>query len=160
MSRTKDTGTPMYMAPEVVHTSTYDEKVDIYSSAVTFYELFEEQLFDANTRFAWGLTPSRIAVLIKQMGDADPTCRRASVRRALQPNSLCLLATVSCCWLKLVVRVPLLKCTASALELIDSFVATKLAPVGVDDQRQRAFGSRSVVGREASYGCGGSCRVS
>jgi serine/threonine protein kinase len=102
VSRTKDTGTPMYMAPEVVHTSTYDEKVDIYSSAVTFYELFEEQLFDANTRFARGLTPSRIAVLIKQMGDADPTCRRASVRRALQPNSLptCnsfLLLAEACC---------------------------------------------------------------
>ena len=63
------------MAPEVLTSSSYDEKIDIYSAAVTFYELLEQTSFDVANPFAWATTPSKLAVLIKVMGSPEPTKR-------------------------------------------------------------------------------------
>lgn len=38
-SRTLSVGTPSYMAPEIITSNNYDEKVDVYSYAITMYEL-------------------------------------------------------------------------------------------------------------------------
>jgi hypothetical protein len=46
------------MAPES-SSAIYDEKVDIYSAAVTFYELFEQANFDPDMPFAFAITPSK-----------------------------------------------------------------------------------------------------
>ena len=46
------------MAPEI-YDEKYDEKVDIYSAAVTFYELFEQANFDPDMPFAFAITPSK-----------------------------------------------------------------------------------------------------
>lgn len=47
-----------YMAPES-SSAVYDEKVDIYSAGVTFYELFEQANFDPDMPFAFAITPSK-----------------------------------------------------------------------------------------------------
>lgn len=67
-------GTVPYMAPEAA-TSQYTEKVDIYSAAVTFYELFEQATFDPEMPFAWAMAPDKVKSIIKMMGDTDPRCR-------------------------------------------------------------------------------------
>ena len=46
------------MAPES-SSAIYDAKVDIYSAAVTFYELFEQANFDPDMPFAFAITPSK-----------------------------------------------------------------------------------------------------
>lgn len=76
---TKDAGTPLYMAPEVAG-GTYNEKIDIYSAAVTFYELFEEGSFELGRPFAWGLTPSKFAVIIKKMASRSPDERPTAMQ--------------------------------------------------------------------------------
>ena len=70
-------GTVPYMAPEAA-TSQYTEKVDIYSAAVTFYELFEQATFDPEMPFAWAMAPDKVKSIIKMMGDTDPRCRPVS----------------------------------------------------------------------------------
>lgn len=72
-------GTAHYMAPEAAYAG-YDEKVDIYSSAVTFFELFESNegphaqwnAFNSHVGFAMFKTPAAVATLIKSMSAADP----------------------------------------------------------------------------------------
>ena len=46
-------GTVPYSAPEVDGATAYGVKVDIYSAAVTFYELFEQTPFDPTCRSRW-----------------------------------------------------------------------------------------------------------
>ena len=69
-------GTEPYMAPEANQIS-YTEKIDIYSAAVTFYELFEQASFNPSTPFAWGVSPTKVRSLIREMGSFDP-CERPS----------------------------------------------------------------------------------
>ena len=78
----KVVGTWPYAAPESARTN-YDEKVDIYSSAVTFYELFEQASFDDALGFGFALTPSKIRPLLVRMGKRDPT-ERPSALEAIQ----------------------------------------------------------------------------
>ena len=46
----------------------------------TFYELFEETLFDIDRPFAWAIAPSKIAQLIKRMGSTDPSLRPSALQ--------------------------------------------------------------------------------
>jgi len=64
-------GTAPYMAPEAVM-DNYDEKLDIYSAAVTFYELFEQAPFDESIPFGWAITPGKVRSLIRKMGSTEP----------------------------------------------------------------------------------------
>ena len=64
-------GTAPYMAPEA-NKHAYDEKVGIYSAAITFYELFEQSRFVTEIPFGWALTPSRFRSVILEMGAEDP----------------------------------------------------------------------------------------
>ena len=66
------------MAPES-NTLTYDEKIDIYSAAVTFYELFEQASFDVDIPFGCALTPEKFRPLIKKMGSDDPKSRPSAL---------------------------------------------------------------------------------
>lgn len=66
-------------SPEAA-TAGYDEKVDIYSAAVTFYEMFEATegphaawcAFHPQSGFLLVKTPGPIAALLKKMGSPDP----------------------------------------------------------------------------------------
>ena len=74
-------GTAPYMAPEssIPGPAAYDEKVDIYSAAVTFHELFEQSAFNEEMPFAGALTPPRISKIIREMGKTDPTARPSAL---------------------------------------------------------------------------------
>jgi len=71
-------GTVPYMAPEALQ-DTYDEKLDIFSAAVTFYELFEQAPFDESLPFGFALTPSKVIPLIKKMGSVEPKQRPSAL---------------------------------------------------------------------------------
>jgi len=71
-------GTAPYMAPEA-EASLYDEKVDIYSGAVTFYELFEESSFDPQLPFGWAEAPVKVRPIIRSMGQTDPKARPSAM---------------------------------------------------------------------------------
>lgn len=71
-------GTAPYMAPEALQ-KTYDEKADIYSAAVTFYELMEQTPFDAELPFAWAVAPTRVRPLLRKMSNADPAQRPSAL---------------------------------------------------------------------------------
>ena len=77
-NQTNGVGTERYMAPEAREPG-YDEKIDIFSAAVTFYELFEQTSFEPERPFAWAMTPTRIAVLIRQMGMPRPEARPSAL---------------------------------------------------------------------------------
>lgn len=72
-------GTAPYMAPEA-NTADYDAKVDIFSAAVTFYELFEQACFDPSLPFGWALTPTRFRPLIRLMGSDAPKARPSALQ--------------------------------------------------------------------------------
>ena len=77
-------GTAPYMAPEASLVTTSGQRdsrghgrcrapsLDIYSAAVTFYELFEQLPFDTLRPFSFVRTPSKLARLLEQMGSHDP----------------------------------------------------------------------------------------
>lgn len=67
-------GSLRYMAPEVENTH-YTTKIDIYSTGILLYELFEGKLHlrDTPLRFFW--TPKKFKELIAQMTNKNPDCR-------------------------------------------------------------------------------------
>lgn len=67
-------GSVRYMAPEVEQTH-YTTKVDIYSTGILLYELFEGKLHkkDSPLKFYW--TPKTIRTLITQMTNQNPDLR-------------------------------------------------------------------------------------
>ena len=75
-------GTANYMAPEAARAG-YNEKVDIYSAAVTFFELYEATegphaswaSFSPRGGFLTLKTPKAISPILKQMGSRDPELR-------------------------------------------------------------------------------------
>lgn len=73
---TKEVGTVPYMAPEA-NMQGYDEKVDIYSAAITFYELFEQTRFEGFDM--WALAPVNLRPIIKKMGAERPADRPSAL---------------------------------------------------------------------------------
>ena len=71
------------MAPEA-DGIVYNEKVDIYSAGITFYELFEEIPYTEG--FLWALTPIAVRPIVASMGRVKPDDR---------PNALELIAAFS-----------------------------------------------------------------
>lgn len=67
-------GSLRYMAPEVKE-SHYTTKIDIYSTGILMYELFENKLYIKNTKFSFFWTPKFIRNLIIKMTDEDPNNR-------------------------------------------------------------------------------------
>jgi serine/threonine protein kinase len=59
------------MAPEVKGTS-YTTKVDIYSTGILLYELFENKVFNLNKPFKFYWTPHNLRKLLCQMTHVDP----------------------------------------------------------------------------------------
>ena len=77
-------GTVPYSAPEVDGATAYGVKVDIYSAAVTFYELFEQTPFDPTMPFAMAMTPRQCGPLIRKMGQQAPDDRPSAVEMIRQ----------------------------------------------------------------------------
>jgi len=73
-----------YSAPEVDGATAYGVKVDIYSAAVTFYELFEQTPFDPTMPFAMAMTPRQCGPLIRKMGQHAPDDRPSAVEMIRQ----------------------------------------------------------------------------
>ena len=68
----------------VVGATAYGVKVDIYSAAVTFYELFEQTPFDPTMPFAMAMTPRQCGPLIRKMGQHAPDDRPSAVEMIRQ----------------------------------------------------------------------------
>ena len=69
-------GTERYMAPEVKTTSTYNNKIDIYSCGILFYELFEKKKYYPHLPMKWYYTPKVIQnIITTQMLCEDPVQR-------------------------------------------------------------------------------------
>lgn len=71
---TSRVGSMRYMAPEVENTH-YTTKIDIYSTGILLYELFEGKLYkkDTDLKFYW--TPRSLRLLITKMTDKNPDSR-------------------------------------------------------------------------------------
>lgn len=70
-------GTERYMAPEVKITSNYNNKIDIYSCGILFYELFERKKYYPELPMKWYYCPKRIQTMITtQMLCDDPASRK------------------------------------------------------------------------------------
>ena len=67
-------GSLRYRAPEVENTH-YTTKIDIYSTGILLYELFEGKLYkkDSELKFYW--TPRSLRSLITQMTNKNPDSR-------------------------------------------------------------------------------------
>ncbi len=69
-------GTERYMAPEVKNNSTYDNKIDIYSCGILFYELFEGKKYIPNMEMKWCYTPKIIRnIITTKMCSEEPNYR-------------------------------------------------------------------------------------
>ena len=65
------------MAPEVKITSNYNNKIDIYSCGILFYELFERKKYYPELPMKWYYCPKRIQTMITtQMLCDDPVSRK------------------------------------------------------------------------------------
>lgn len=71
---TENVGTERYMAPELIKTD-YDYKVDIYSTGILLYELWESKVYNPKQEMYFYWTPKNIKELIKQMTKFNPTER-------------------------------------------------------------------------------------
>ena len=73
---TSHVGTERYMAPEANNSVNYDNKIDIYSSGILFYEMFENKRYILNNGFNWYHTPKKIKdVILESMLCSDPKDR-------------------------------------------------------------------------------------
>jgi serine/threonine protein kinase len=52
------------MAPEANNSVNYDNKIDIYSCGILFYEMFENKRYILNNGFNWYHTPKKIKDII------------------------------------------------------------------------------------------------
>jgi serine/threonine protein kinase len=71
---TGNVGTERYMAPELIKTD-YDYKVDIYSTGILLYELWESKVYNPKQEMYFYWTPKNIKKLIKEMTKINPTER-------------------------------------------------------------------------------------
>jgi serine/threonine protein kinase len=76
LDNTITVGTERYMAPEVKTISSYNNKIDIYSCGILFYELFERKKYYPELPMKWYYTPKVIQTIITtQMLCEDPADR-------------------------------------------------------------------------------------
>jgi serine/threonine protein kinase len=76
LDNTITVGTERYMAPEVKTISSYNNKIDIYSCGILFYELFERKKYYPELPMKWYYTPKVIQTIITtQMLCEDPANR-------------------------------------------------------------------------------------
>ena len=61
---TVNVGTQRYMAPEISEQKPYNNMVDIYSSGILFYEMFENKRYILGEKLRWYYTPKKIKELI------------------------------------------------------------------------------------------------
>lgn len=76
-THSKEVGTERYAAPES-KSSTYNAKVDIYSSGVVFYELYESVRFEKILE--WAMTPARFRRIIADMVEESPSKRPTALQ--------------------------------------------------------------------------------
>jgi serine/threonine protein kinase len=70
---TAHVGTERYMAPEANNSANYDNKIDIYSCGILFYEMFENKRYILNNGFNWYHTPKKIKdIILENMLCSDP----------------------------------------------------------------------------------------
>ena len=82
------TGTPNYMAPEVVRRKPTDQRLDIYSYGASMYELFAFELpwqRGSDGRAAMGHGQSAVPPLSKYYPKINKTLE-AAIMKCLQPN--------------------------------------------------------------------------
>ena len=70
-------GTERYMAPEMKeYVNNYTNKVDIYSTGILLYELFENKKYIPNQKLHWFYCPKKIKkIIIEYMLQRDPNLR-------------------------------------------------------------------------------------
>jgi len=73
-------GTRRYAAPETA-TKTYDVSVDVYSSGIVFYELYEPGHYHPDEGLLWATAPSSVVGPIERMCNAEPE-KRSSAEQA------------------------------------------------------------------------------
>lgn len=62
---THNVGTERYMAPELENNNIfYDNKIDIYSCGIVFYEMFENKKYNKHKKLEWFWTPKYIKDII------------------------------------------------------------------------------------------------
>jgi len=77
---TTPVGTERYMAPEACLSKSYTNKVDIYSTGILLYELFESKRHIVNTPFKWFWTPKKIRkIIIEHMLCKNPENRSTAL---------------------------------------------------------------------------------
>ena len=73
---TSHVGTERYMAPEANNSLNYDNKIDIYSCGILFYEMFENKRYILNSGFNWYHTLKKIKnFFLKNMLCSEPKDR-------------------------------------------------------------------------------------
>lgn len=78
---TNNVGTEQYMAPEIKNDTDitdYTNKIDIYSTGIMLYELFENKKYNEKS-IKWYWTPKKIRDIIKKMVLLDPDERPSAI---------------------------------------------------------------------------------
>ena len=77
------------MAPETAIRGNYDNKVDIYSTGILLYELFENKRYVPNLPLKWYWTPKKIRkIIIEQMLCKNPKERSTALNILQQVSYL------------------------------------------------------------------------
>ena len=85
---TRSVGTTRYSAPEI-YSNNYDNKVDIYSLGIVFYELFEKKRYNSDIGFKWFYTKKPIRDIIQNdMVISDPNKRLSALSLLKKINLL------------------------------------------------------------------------
>tara|TARA_B100001769_G_scaffold192311_1_gene152985 strand:- start:81 stop:1013 length:933 start_codon:yes stop_codon:yes gene_type:complete len=79
---THNVGTERYMAPELENNNIfYDNKIDIYSCGIVFYEMFENKKYNKHKKLEWFWTPKYIKDIInKYMINETPSKRLTALQ--------------------------------------------------------------------------------
>ena len=78
--KTTPVGSKRYWAPEIENgNKNYNNKVDIWSTGVILYELFEGERYNPKYGFLWNKTPKNIKNIISEMLKIDPSLRLESL---------------------------------------------------------------------------------
>tara|TARA_B100001769_G_scaffold90749_1_gene69548 strand:- start:2461 stop:3393 length:933 start_codon:yes stop_codon:yes gene_type:complete len=75
-------GTERYMAPEIKeNNNNYTEKIDIYSTGILLYEMFENKKYYKGEKFKWYKCPKKIKqIIVDYMLNDDPNKRLDAIK--------------------------------------------------------------------------------